>query len=155
MKGYQTTDKQPFAVNKPVSFRQITVNGGCSKINKLHTDVIKQEPPLISCPERLRFTANCRQIRETRETAAKKPALHCCRSYSEVVMPCTELLISAQEPGKELGHLHLPLCWRELKPIQYPPQTPGTWPGYLRNDTFGNPGEQGKHISPTWSCYLI
>lgn len=41
MKGCQTTDKQPFAVNKPVSFWQITVNGGCSKINKLNTDIIK------------------------------------------------------------------------------------------------------------------
>lgn len=38
-KGCQTTDKQPFAVNKP--FWQITVTGSCSKINKLHTDVIK------------------------------------------------------------------------------------------------------------------
>lgn len=37
MKGCQTTDKQPFAVNKPVSFW----NGGCSKINKLNTDIIK------------------------------------------------------------------------------------------------------------------
>lgn len=41
IKGYQTTDKQPFAVKKPVSFWQITANGGCSKINKLHTVVIK------------------------------------------------------------------------------------------------------------------
>lgn len=41
MKGCQTTDKQPFAVNKPVSFWQITLSGGCSKINKLNTDIIK------------------------------------------------------------------------------------------------------------------
>lgn len=41
MKGCQTTDKQPFAVNKPVSFWQVTVDGGCSKINKSHTDVMK------------------------------------------------------------------------------------------------------------------
>lgn len=28
--------------------------------------------PLISCPESLRFTANCREIREIRETTAQK-----------------------------------------------------------------------------------
>lgn len=53
MKGCQTTDKQPFAINKPVSLWQITVNGGCSKINKLHSDVIKVDvikdtPHLVS-----------------------------------------------------------------------------------------------------------
>lgn len=89
MKGCQTTDEQSFAVNEPVSFWQITVNGGWivhyPKINKLHT---------LFHSLKLRFTANCSQVTEVRKTAAKnhEAALHCCRSYSEVTIPCTELL---------------------------------------------------------------
>lgn len=45
MKGCQTTDEQSFAVNEPVSFWQITVNGGriehYSKSKKLCTDAAK------------------------------------------------------------------------------------------------------------------
>lgn len=89
MKGCQTTDEQSFAVDEPVSFWQITVNAGWivhySKINKLHT---------LFHPPKPRSTANCSQVTEVRGTTVKnhEVALHCRRSYSEVTIPCKELL---------------------------------------------------------------
>jgi len=98
-----------------------------SKINKLHTDVLKVGPLVSHLEAEIHcklHTDNTSQRSDSLKN--RRAALHCPRSYSEVVIPCTELLNIS--PGAR-GRVRIPsfpsvvetdLDFKDLKPNPLP-----------------------------------